>query len=167
MHPGDLILFSSDRSIMRFVLRFTHVGVVVGDNRVLEMHAEGDAGTDGLENLLGNGSVHKLYRLDERLAAYPGRAWIAPIRHRLPPLSPILLQPYAYHTAYVAHYLRSCVLCLRPSKAPTSVSCAEFVAIVLRDAFKIDVGSGETHCFTPASLAALHETFENPVRLYT
>jgi len=181
MKTGDLVLFSSDVSIMRTILRFTHVGVII-DDFVLEMHGATDRGTGNLRNYFEGGKPTgpKLYDLRARIASYPGRVWIAPLlvrRRSSPPKMDLSrYRDLEYHDAYVSHYLRSCVadrwfgiadrwfgladrwcwfgIADRCSKPPTSVFCAEFVGMVLRDVVAVDVDD-DVGCLTPTSLATL------------
>ena len=189
MKPGDLVLYSSDVSIMRTILRFTHVGVIVAENRVLEMHGAADRGTEDLENYFDGGrpTGPKVYDLRARIAAYPGRIWIAPLLRRrgTDVIDPSAYRDLEYYEAYVAHYLRSCVAnrwfgsanrwfgsanrwfgpanrwCRR--KPPTSVFCTEFVGMVLRD---MGVDVGDAGCLTPSALASLPGVFERPERVF-
>ena len=169
MKPGDLVLYSSDVSIMRTILRFTHVGVIVAENRVLEMHGAADRGTEDLENYFDGGrpTGPKVYDLRARIAAYPGRIWIAPLlRRRDIAVDLSAYRDLEYHEAYVSHYLRSCIIvtggCHR--KPQNSVFCAEFVGMVLRDAAGVDID--DVGCLTPSALASLPGgVFENPRRL--
>lgn len=182
MKTGDLVLFSSDVSIMRTILRFTHVGVIIDDGRfVLEMHGATDRGTGNLHNYFEGGKPTgpKLYDLRARIASYPGRVWIASLlvrRRSSPPKMDLSrYRDLEYHDAYVSHYLRSCAadrwfgladrwfgLADRCSKPPTSVFCAEFVGMVLRDvAVDVDIDVG---CLTPCSLASL-PSFGAPERV--
>lgn len=174
MKPGDLVLYSSDVSIMRTILRFTHVGVIVAENRVLEMHGAADRGIEDLENYFDGGrpTGPKVYDLRARIAAYPGRIWIAPLRRRgTDVIDPSAYRDLEYYEAYVSYYLRSCVAnrwfgsanrwCRR--KPPTSVFCTEFVGMVLRD---MGVDVGDVGCLTPSALASLPGVFERPKRVF-
>ena len=166
MKTGDLVLFSSDASFTRMFVRFTHVGLIVDDRLVLEMHRAGDRGTGHLRNYFEGGrpTGPKLYDLRARIAAYPGRVWIAPLLVRSSPPKMDHLSRYRdleFDDAYVWRYLRSCVAdrwfgladrWFGHRKSPTSVFCAEFVGMVLRDAAGIDIDVG---CLTPCSLASL------------
>jgi len=170
MKTGDLVLFSSDVSIMRTILRFTHVGVII-DDFVLEMHGATDRGTGNLRNYFEGGrpTGPKLYDLRARIASYPGRVWIAPLllRRSFAKMDLSRYRDLEYHDAYVSHYLRFCVanrwfglanrwfgLANRCSKPSTSVFCAEFVGMVLRDVVAVDVDD-DVGCLTPSSLATL------------
>lgn len=169
MKPGDLVLYSSDVSIMRTILRFTHVGVIVAENRVLEMHGAADRGTEDLENYFvgGRPTGPKVYDLRARIAAYPGRIWIAPLLRRrgTDVIDPSAYRDLEYYEAYVSYYLRSCVanrwLGSACRRSTTSVFCTEFVGMVLRD---MGVDVGDVGCLTPSALASL-PVFENPQRL--
>jgi len=179
MKPGDLVLYSSDVSIMRTILRFTHVGVIVAENRVLEMHGAADRGTEDLENYFvgGRPTGPKVYDLRARIAAYPGRIWIAPLLRRrgTDVIDPSAYRDLEYYEAYVSYYLRSCVAnrwfgsanrwfgLVECRRSTTSVFCTEFVGMVLRD---MGVDVGDVGCLTPSALASLPGVFERPGRVF-
>jgi len=156
LRTGDLVLFSSDRRWTRMFLRFTHVGMVVmrrhGPPAILEIHQKGD-----VSPTRDTGKV-VMYDFWDRVLQYPGRVYVAPLRVMAsrPLLFP--LNRYKYYDQYASHYMKKCVLGIRPCEKPSDdfVYCSEFICILLRDGMGLPFPKDlDPECLTPAGLLDL------------
>lgn len=162
MRTGDILLFRPREGVRKWVLGYTHVGIVVGD-QILEAHARGDVTELGNEG----GGVFA-YDIESRIAAYDGDVYWARLRAPRPPKGTIeriaaSFERHEYDHDHVSWLVGTCALGMPLPRRPNVVFCSELVTRILQRAGVVSRGI-DPSCMTPDHVAEL-DAFASPVRL--
>lgn len=146
--PGDVILFraTDEPYWYKLITPFTHVGVAINDEEMIEIHLQGTglgAKTEG---------VH-IYNIAERVAASTDDVYVCQLNKTIPePVLPMdTLMPLRYNTNYYMDTLKCRVLGQKPTHA--KLQCAEFSAKILK--LMGIAQEQDTSCLRPGEVVGL------------